>query len=145
MTMFLRGFVLGLVVILSACAPRGETKSLDQVYKDSKARFAKVSAVAVPEDVAPTIQNLNTQLEQLAAQSADNATQTSAQVAEALASIIEKAGYTARPAMGEIISQHRMLSRAEAPQVTNAQAKLLAARTYALLASELETTKFAVQ
>ena len=68
-----------------------------------------------------------------------------AKVAEVLTGLVKVAGYTSRASMGEIIMQHRVLGvDAAKGDVNAARVKLLVARTYNVLTSELETTKFSV-
>ncbi|MBN8547829.1 MAG: hypothetical protein J0M12_00790 [Deltaproteobacteria bacterium] len=131
------------VLSLSAC-PRGETKTLGQVYDGSKQRFVAVQNAAVPQDVAQPLKDINARLEQISGQEGVQASQTASELAGLLAPLTVRAGYTARPGMGEVITEYRMLSQ-EGAAVKNPTVKLLAARTYSLLASELETTKFSVQ
>lgn len=129
---------------LNACAPRGETRTLDEILASSKARYSQSSS-AVSQDVGATLSNISRQLEALVAGDAMHAGQDLGNIAEALSGLAAKAGYTVRPAMGELTAQYRNLaSGAGHGQVTAAQIKLLAARTYDLLAGELETTKFGV-
>lgn len=130
--------------LLSACAPRGETKTLDDIYQSSKARFSAVQGAAVPAEIGQPLKQVSGRLEELSAQKGSQASQTAGEVAELLAPLITKAGFTARPALGEVVSQYRMMANAAGKDIETPQAKLLAARTYALLASELETTKFSV-
>jgi hypothetical protein len=65
-------------------------------------------------------------------------------LAESLNALIPHASYTNRPAMGELLSQYLVVSGQPASQVSSGAVKLLAARTYNALASELETRKFSL-
>lgn len=144
MSTFIRLTVCFFVLCLSACGPRGETKSLSQVYESSKQRFVTVKDAAVPGDVAQPLKDIDSHLNQISGQEGAQASHTATEIVTLLVPLTTRAGYPTRPAMGEIITQYRMMSESGA-DVKNPSAKLLAARTYALLASELETTKFSVQ
>ena len=61
-------------------------------------------------------------------------------VGDRLSALVKRAGYTARPAFHELTNQFRMLS--ETGKGNPGAVKLLVSRTYGLLASELETTRF---
>jgi len=143
MSTFIRIALFSSIIFINACAPRGETKTLAEVYANSKERFVTVQSAAVPSEIAQPLKDIDTRLGQIAGQEGAEAAKTASAIADLLTPLTNRAGYTARPAMGEIISQYRMMSQAE--EVKNPSAKLLAARTYSLLASELETTKFSVQ
>lgn len=130
------------VLCLCGC-PRGETKSLGEVYEIAKQRFVSVKDAAVPEDVSQPLKDIDSHLNQIAAEEGTKAAQSAGQLAALLTPLTTRAGYPTRPAMGEIVAQYRMM--AEGNDVKNPTARLLAARTYSLLASELETTRFSVQ
>jgi hypothetical protein len=144
MTFALRTIGLASLLLLASCAPRGETKTLEEIYANSKSRYTAVQSAQVPADVTQPLGSIATHLEQIAGQHGADASRSAKEIAELLAPLTTRAGYTSRPAMGELVSQYRMMSQSEAA-VENPTAKLLAARTYTLLASELETTKFSVQ
>ena len=63
------------------------------------------------------------------------------EVGAALGELVDRAGYTTRPALTEVCAQYMNLSTNQ-QQPKPEQVKLLAARTYTLLASELETNQF---
>ncbi|MBX7143660.1 MAG: hypothetical protein K1X79_04345 [Oligoflexia bacterium] len=134
-----------LMCCLSACAPRGETKNLDEILAASKARYSRVSSAMAQQDVGAALSTVSKHLEALVSGDAMHAGQDLGQVADLLSQLVSKSGYTVRPAMGEIMAQYRNLASSSGhTQVTSAQLKLLAARTYDLLSGELETTKFGV-
>ncbi len=133
--------VLGLSCSISACGPRGETRTLDDVLQSSKQRFTNAQGASIPQTQAAILKEIPGRLEQLAGAATPQSAKTAGEVADLLSSLISHAGYTARPALAEIVTQYRMLPTAQA----SAAPRLLVARTYSLLASELETTHFAVE
>jgi hypothetical protein len=101
--------------------------------------------------VRPVLSELITSLDKLskATDAKLIATEAEAQ-ARLLATLVTKAGYTSRPSLGELSAQYRKLAAdlnaaagTENEQVVST-ARLLVARTYSLIASELETVRFAV-
>lgn len=127
-----------------ACAPRGESHSLSQVLESAKFRYAKVQQVQVPGDLMPNLQVLVGSLESLLKNSVSSAKSDAKQVASAIDILVGHAGYTNRPAFGELLYQYLAISNGETSRVSDATIKLLVSRTYSLLASELETTQFKI-
>ena len=131
------------VLVLNGCAPRGETRTLDEVLSTEKGRYQAARVGTFPEGVGQAVGEVAKNIE-LALQGRDSKEigKSLQQVAVNLEGLVDRAGYTSRAAMNEISEQYRALSESKA--VSQAQVKLLAARTYSLLAGELTTTKFAV-
>ena len=137
------GVLVALVLSCTGCLPRGETRTLDEVLTTARERFQRVEQTAVGSDVAQTIKQISARMEgTIQASAGDSAREDLRQVGDMLDSLILRAGYTSRPALGEISAQLRALGAAQ--HVETAQVKLVVARAYGLLASELETTKFAI-
>ena len=134
---------LFLLLALNACAPRGENHSVDQVLSDAQAKFAmELKSSASPAN--DKVKSLSDSLEKFMT-AADVAQQKS--LADALAfsleDLITKAGYTSRPAMSELALQYQNIAKGSASEYfSKSSAKLLVARTYIMLSSELETTAF---
>ena len=136
--------LLALITLLSfmACAPRGESNTVDEIYQAAKLRFANSMRGKAPEGVESLSKNLEAYAK---AESAVAAAGTAGQIADGLSAITEKAGYTTRPALDQLMKQFRYLSAAKKDSAVNKAAlRLLAARTLHTLASELETTAFAL-
>lgn len=145
------GVLVLIALSLVACSPRGETKSLDEILQLARERYSAVADVTVDPQVGQTLrvvsQNLSDLEKPLGLPQFAEKSQT---VAELLAGLDRKAGYTSRVSFADIADQFRVISG----QALNdsgmdakshaARVKLLLARTYGLLASELETTKFAI-
>lgn len=130
------------VLMFSGCAPRGETITLDEVFEKAKSRLINAELEQdgeLPEAVA----NLKMTLDRVLATS-ESGTQGSARVyvdtSETIDVLIPRAGVTSRAALNQLSRQFRSL--ADQHHVTADQAKLIVARTYNAVASELETTKF---
>lgn len=124
-------------LMVTGCAPRGESKSLDEVYQLAKARYSKVQNTETPEHVSPVLTKL---VENLNA-AGKNGQMDVTGVAGGLADLSNHASFTNRPAFAELAAQYRALSSSK-DKANPAGIKLLASRTYSLLASELETAKF---
>ncbi|NBW40170.1 hypothetical protein EBR25_04095 [bacterium] len=169
---FTRHFFLFAVVVglgfLASCAPRGETKSLDEVFQIAKARYERgLASAELSTETSEKLTQLTGIMDSLLQASSDNEVVEAATRAEALlGELVTQSAYTNRPAMGEISKAYRSLtglsgrevplsvsadpstSRAvqDAGGITNADTrKLLVARSYNLLAQELETTSFQVE
>lgn len=139
---FLSLLLLSGSLLLSACAPRGETHSLDQVYTTAqsgyKTALSKAGNVSVSQELSKISSNIDSLLKATSAATLD-------ETAEVLAAIAPKASATSRISMNEIAMQYKMLSEGSVKgQVNPAAVKLLAARTYFMLTSELETKKFSL-
>ena len=131
--------LIATTICLAACAPRGETHTLETVLHTAKARYAALNATGLDSDASASLAKLVEGLKQMEGGQAPAALAN--QNADLLTQLESKAGYTSRPSMHELIGQFKAL-----PSTANAAAtKLLVARTYNLLASELETTRFAVR
>jgi uncharacterized lipoprotein YehR (DUF1307 family) len=143
--------ILPLLIALSvsSCAPRGETRSLAEILSGSQARFAaSYKGAGLSADAQKDLDGLTAALKDLlkSRNGTGTGTDTAAvKVVEQMSQLAKSAGYTSRPAFFELLKQYEMIARgrqgqskvAGSPQVT-----LLAARTYNLLARELETTRF---
>ena len=145
-------FVIGSALALCSCAPRGETKSLDEILADSKSKFSaqiENTKSSLEQGVAESIAKLNDSLAGVLshANKGSDVADASTPVISSLEPLILKAGYASRPALGEILMQHRVLLNdlKNGEKVSEARIKLLVARTYATVTSELESTKFAVK
>jgi len=134
--------VLLMAVALTGCPPRGETRTLAEVLANSKARFSAVKVDGLPDGVAQAVGSITAALETMIGSSDPVAiASTSAGIAETLAGLTLKAGFTSRPAMGELAAQFRTIGAGGA-QVASNNVQLLASRTFTVLAAELETTRF---
>ncbi len=136
---------------LVSCAPRGETNSLDQILESARTRYLSLGTAGVAPEVGKSLKSIATSLADLEKPLAlPQYAQKSTAVAELLAALNGRAGYTSRASLAELASQYRgMASQANQGSSIDAKAqlartRLLVARTYNLLASELETTGFAL-
>lgn len=136
--------LLALVITLSvsSCLPRGETHTLDQVLGDAQIRYQSQSRELTNAEVAKAIGEIETKIqEMLAGGDRFDYRAAGTQVSDQLYAVAPHAGYTSRPALGELASQYRNLP-AGATHGAAARVKLLVARTYSLLSSELEGARF---
>lgn len=137
-------FAAFLVLTVISCAPRGESKSVDEVLAIQRSKFTEQRDGAnLSGPVKQELDSVAAGLETLSQLKKGEAVEPLAvKVSEGLTVLISDAGYTSRPALSELISQYRVLSADQASENGGAAVKLLVARTYSALASELETTKF---
>lgn len=132
------------LVVVSGCAPRGESHSVEQILNDARSAYSEMSQDVAP-DVATALKSLTGAMDKLAGLGGGgDARQVSASIADGLNSLMTRSGFTQRAAMAELINQYRTLSAATgAPTALGApNLKLVVARTYTILTSELTSTKF---
>ena len=127
----LRRICLVCLCALCACEPRGETRTLDQIRSDAKQRFQKVESAAVNPDAKAALGKASKFL---------NAPDPAAtlEMAQVLEQLLPHASATNRTSINELANQYRASNGSG-----GAALDLLTSRTYTLLASELETAKFA--
>jgi len=143
------------VMSLISCAPRGESKSLDEIYVESLASFKEVISSGEAQGVKSDIDKLTLLLNNLtSATSQAAAAQASKEAGDILTALSRKANYTSRAAMRELATQLETFNSSEmselsfskdkqaAAGMSASKAKLLAARTYQALTLELSGTKF---
>lgn len=132
--------VLCLVALVcSACAPRGESNSLDQVYSDALKDFQSASKDKLPTTVQADFAFVEKSLSDLSAADFKQPKDLAPKMAKVLVKMSRHSGYTARPSFGELANQYQSLADRKVP---TAAVKLLVARTYSLLAQELDSTAF---
>lgn len=127
-----------------ACGPRGESHTVDEIFTDAKAGYVSASANLTP-DLGTSLKTLSGSLDRLAGiGGGGDARPIAGEIAGTLTTLSAKAGYTARPALAELINQYRSIANSSgAPMTLGAgNVKLLAARTYSLLTAELTTSRF---
>jgi hypothetical protein len=136
-------------VAVLGCQPRGESRTLDEIFTDARSAYQSSALSSSPSAaggvIAEELKGLALSLDKLAGiNGAGDGRTVSADVAETLSQLIEKAGIPSRPAIAELINQYRTIADgAGAPPVLGApNLKLLAARTYSLLKSELSAAAF---
>jgi hypothetical protein len=74
-----------------------------------------------------------------------SSSQNAADIARYLDQLIAKAGYTSRPALGELLNQWTALANAPEGTTYKPSERLLAARTFFALGSELEGVRFSLE
>ena len=127
------------------CGPRGESHSLEQVFNDARSAYSTTALAGVPSDVAESLKTLAADLDRLAGiGGGGDAKEVSRGVANTLDNLVTRSGMTQRPSMTELVNQYRALAKdGQTPVSVGApNVKLLVARTYTLLKSELSSTKF---
>lgn len=137
-------FVSIAALFATGCGPRGESHTLDQVFTDARESYTGAVTKVAPE-VNNSLKSLTSALDRIAGVGGGgDARQVSRDIAGTLTDLSVKAGLTVRPAMSELINQYRSVANSTAAPVAlgAANLKLLAARTYNLLAAELKTTQF---
>lgn len=146
--------IVVLLTVLSSCAPRGETSSVDQIFNAARSRFDVALASAsgsaessgLSEVARAKLGQVTKALDVLVADGASVEKSAAAQeVQAAFSELLPVAGYTSRPTLAELGKQYETLAEGlRSNQVDSATVKLAAMRAYTVLASELETTKFAL-
>jgi len=139
-------FFLSMVMILSGCGPRGETRTLEELLQDSSQRFAASQqvklAVGVSGSVARLAEQLQSALNLSKGETGSELKTVLSTIGSSLGDLTPTAGYTSRPALGELSQQYLQLGGPDSDGVSAEQVSLLVSRTYNLLASELETNRF---
>lgn len=130
-----------LLLSFNACAPRGETKTLEEILANSKQRYEATQNVQIPDAAKSGVVTATKDMERALTLSASNElAPVLSEIGSTLQGLVASAGFTSRPAMNELAMQFRNLGAGDA--ASSDQVKLLVARTYTLLASELETSAF---
>ena len=144
MAIFARLIIISAAMLsLNGCLPRGETITLDEVYTNAKKDFSRVDTKSVPAPSSDTLGKLIAKLNELGeAGDGFDYTGSTKEVADALTTLADHAGYTSRASLGELAKQYRLFTPAAEVSATRSKTKLLVARTYSLIQGELETTKF---
>jgi hypothetical protein len=75
-----------------------------------------------------------------------DARELAGQVSSSLGQLVEKCGFTVRPAMTELMNQYKVIADGNGSTVSIGapNLQLLVARTFSLLTTELSTSKFAL-
>lgn len=146
------GLVYGAVIstialaFVSGCAPRGESHTVDEILTDARTGYMTVFASRAG-DYKEQLKGLTASLDKLAGiGGGGDARSISGGIAESLQALIDHAGFTVRPAMGELINQYRVVATNGSRDLSIGapNLKLLVARTYTLISSELKTTQFKI-
>jgi len=146
---------LGLVLFTSGCAPRGESKSLDEILVLARDRFSsiqkRVPTGALSAEASKSLEQVTKAIEGtiVANSTTEQAAQAKA-IGVAFSELLPKAGYTSRAALAEVQKQYVQLAESVSSEGAGlapaadqvARARLAATRAYTVLASELETTEF---
>jgi len=127
-----------------ACGPRGETRSLDEVVANARELFYSNSEGKLAPEVKEELVEVAKRLDMVASNSNSSA-QNAADIARYLDQLIAKAGYTSRPALGELFNQWTALANAPEGTIYKPSERLLAARTFFALGSELEGVRFSLE
>jgi hypothetical protein len=104
-----------------------------------------VGTTGVPSDVAEALKKLAGDLDTLADKAKSDATDAKVLakgIGDTLDGLVARSGMTQRPSITELVNQYRAASHSGALKTGDANLRLLTARTYTLLSSELQTTKF---
>lgn len=128
---------------LLACKPRGESRTLDQIYSDARSSYVSGSESA-SVDVRSALTDIAGKLDNLAEQgrAGGDVKTLAGSVASSLDGLMGKVGVTARPALAELINQYRVASTSSSEAAGSPSLRLLIARTYTLLATEIRTSNF---
>lgn len=134
-------FSISLLSISLLGCLRGETKSLTEVYNIAKQRFSDVSKEGIPGNISTSISAVTTSLDNLV-NASGNSKDVLSKIEVELSTLLPLAGYPVRPAFTEVRNQ--FLEVSQVGSVSEAEAKLLAFRTYNVLTEELKGSKFQI-
>lgn len=149
-----RVFACGLLSFaLIACEPRGESRSLDEIFVTAKTKFASQVVGDLPAAAEVPLKKVGELLERLESSvhnpaSAEYLTRDCASMGENLDILIKMSGYTSRPALGALSASWSGLAHQVSENKDNYESnavKLLLARTMFSLASELEAVRFGLK
>lgn len=129
---------------INGCGPRGEAHTIDQILSDARGGYESVASRVSNNDGA-AMRTLASNIDKVAGiGGGGDARALSSDIASQLEGLSVRAGYTARPAMAELINQYRNVAadKNSGVSIGAPHLKLLAARTYSLLTAELNTTQF---
>ncbi len=138
------------VVVMTGCEPRGETKTVAQVYEISQAELAQALGKSISVEAREKISLIQRAVQTMAdAQNDAEVRRAAGEAAAALHPLINWAGYTSRAAGGELLQQLSNMegssSQGERTNINPAAAKLLAARTLSWIASEMNSLAFGLK
>jgi hypothetical protein len=140
---FLMTILVASVLASAGCLPRGETKTLDEVYRQAKSEYLALNKSGLPQDLNEKIKGLEAQVIAFAEGDKDfNFEKSARDLSGLLSSVTPKAGYTSRASLAELSLQLQSFSQSATDEETRAKAKLIGARTLSLLKGEFDTTKF---
>lgn len=136
-----------------ACEPRGESRSLDEVFVTAKTKYASQVVGELPAGAETPLKRVSELLERLESAvsspaSSEYLVRDFASMGDNLDALIKMAGYTSRPALGALSASWSGLAHQVRDDNENYKAnavKLLLARTMFALASELEAVRFGIQ
>jgi len=140
------GATLFLLTMVVGCKPRGESRSVADILAESSKAYRKAfDGEPLPERVSSRLPELSDALSRLTeAADLDRKKALADAIVEHLRALVVTAGYTTRPAIGELIDQFGALAETESGSVVSDSAtiSLLVSRTFYLLASELKGVRF---
>jgi hypothetical protein len=150
-------FMLLITLCLTACEPRGETRSLNEIVDTAKEKFVALTQRKdifdkMQPDIIEKVKSVASELMKIldtVGATTNSIDKTKLQesirtVILRLTELVQYAGYTSRPALGEIIPQFQELIDTGA-YTDISKVKLLVSRAFFLLGSELEGVKFGLK
>ena len=159
-------FFMSLVFVLISCMPRGETKTIGEVYSRAHSDYLIALKTSKFEftggiEIRKTLMDIEASVQQLVSDSLNENNQKNnlqlkpilTKISDGLISLTVSAGYASRPAFGEITQQLEYLSQITSAGLTKDQTeiinsssrRLLAARIYDLLTAEINGVGFALK
>ena len=150
------GLVLLLLGTVVSCKPRGESHSIQEILTDSSQAYRKAfDGDPLPERVSSRLPELSDALSRLVDEAdIERKKALSNSIVDHLRALVISAGYTTRPALGELIDQFSAVAESESDVAMNLSGvnlsgvndretiALLVSRTFYLLASELKGIRF---
>lgn len=141
---------LAFVGIFSACAPRGESQTLSDLLAQQRERYRAAELKFTDSPIKTQLTAVAQKMAEIEKVQDPNALKPATlDLKNSLSGLIAHAGYTARPALAELVGQYQAIANGSAVTTDPAaegspEVRLLLVRTYSLLATELETSKFSL-
>lgn len=140
MNALIKIIVSSLIVSLIGCGPRGESKSLSEIYQRSQQRFEDgMNNASVNESIKPLLIQIAEGTKSLISES--SAKSNAVTLADILSRCGEKASPTTRQPLYELSMQLRAMSE-DSTNPSPGERMLIASRVLDAVASEIETVGF---
>lgn len=140
MSTFVKIIIASLIVSLIGCGPRGESKSLSEIYERSQKRFEEgMNNASLNDSIKPLLMQVADSTKALINEPSASSTATG--LADILSRCGEKASPTTRQPIYELSIQLRAMSE-DTNSPSPGERMLIASRVLDAVASELETVGF---
>lgn len=135
---------------LQACAPRGESQTLTDLLDQARDRYRSAELKVGDSPIKAQLTALAQKLADIEkVQDPTVLKPATLALKDELSALLVHAGYPVRPSFTELVNHYQAIGNGSAVTTDPAAAgspeiRLLLVRTYSILATELETTKFSL-